>query len=60
MKAVYYLVEQEYETGQVRPVTGRQMTLHQGRRASAAIVSGCLFRPKERDYPPGALPPCVR
>jgi rhamnose utilization protein RhaD (predicted bifunctional aldolase and dehydrogenase)/NAD(P)-dependent dehydrogenase (short-subunit alcohol dehydrogenase family) len=28
MKAVYYLVEQEYETGQALPVTGGQVMLH--------------------------------
>jgi len=28
MKAIYYLVEQEYETGQALPVTGGQVMLH--------------------------------
>jgi len=28
MKAVYYLVEQDYETGQALPVTGGQVMLH--------------------------------
>jgi sorbitol-6-phosphate 2-dehydrogenase len=28
MKAIYYLIEQEYETGQALPVTGGQVMLH--------------------------------
>ena len=28
MKAIYYLIEQEYETGQALPVTGGQIMLH--------------------------------
>ena len=28
MKAIYYLVDQEYETGQALPVTGGQVMLH--------------------------------
>jgi sorbitol-6-phosphate 2-dehydrogenase len=28
MKAVYYLIEQKYETGQAVPVTGGQVMLH--------------------------------
>ncbi|MDR0561895.1 MAG: sorbitol-6-phosphate 2-dehydrogenase, partial [Spirochaetaceae bacterium] len=28
MRAIYYIVEQEYETGQAVPVTGGQVMLH--------------------------------
>ena len=28
MKAIYYLIEQKYETGQAVPVTGGQVMLH--------------------------------
>jgi len=28
MKAIYYLIEQRYETGQALPVTGGQVMLH--------------------------------
>lgn len=28
MKALFYLIEQEYETGQALPVTGGQIMLH--------------------------------
>ena len=52
MKAIYYLIEQQYETGQALPVTGGQVMLcvdpmpEPKRRHSGNSIRGATRRPR--------------